>query len=297
MDWLRWYHGSCTDPKFRVVAKKAAREVDGIRVSDVLAVWAMILERASESDPRGSFSGFDCEGADVTLDMPDGSACAIRAALEAKGLVEGDMVVNWSKRQPKREREDNSTSRVRDYRERKKQESNTTCDNGTPCNATQRQETPRLDKSREELITGCTPLPPTGGGGLPDLPPSPEDDPDVHPQAEISSLNDCAIEFQDLAAAYQSAGGCVDVVPAYKAYEGMRRGFPLAMIIGDLEKRKNCDQWRRGRIPKLSNYLGDRVWLNPIPAARASPTGEKLGPDGKPDWMRYAGSCLKGQAT
>ena len=116
-----------------------------------------------------------------------------------------------------------------------------------------------------------SPLPPGGGKGVPAPPPSPEDDPDVQPNAEISSLNDCAIEFQDLAAAYQQAGGFVDVVPAYKAYESMRHRFPLARIVDDLEQRKDCDQWRRGRIKKLSNYLNDREWLNPIPAARASP--------------------------
>jgi hypothetical protein len=106
------------------------------------------------------------------------------------------------------------------------------------------------------------------------LPPSPEDDPDALPAVpEISSLNDCAFEFQDLVVAYQQAKGCVDVVPAYKAFEAMRHNFPLARIVDDLDKRRNCDQWQRGRIPKLSNYLADRVWLNPIPAARASPPG------------------------
>lgn len=104
-----------------------------------------------------------------------------------------------------------------------------------------------------------------------DLPPSPEDNPDVHPRAHISSLNDCALEFQDLAEAYRQAGGNVDVVPAYKAYGAMRRNFPLAVILADLDKRRQCDQWQRGMIPKLSNYLSNREWLNPMPASRASP--------------------------
>ena|GEM_PF-4077080 len=120
-----------------------------------------------------------------------------------------------------------------------------------------------------------SPLPPVGGDGqVPDLPPSPEDAPEALPAVpEISSLNDCAIEFQDLAEAYQSVGGCVDVVPAYKAYEAIRHNFPLTRIVDDLDKRQHCDQWQRRRTPKLSNYLTDRVWLNPIPAARASPAG------------------------
>jgi hypothetical protein len=104
-----------------------------------------------------------------------------------------------------------------------------------------------------------------------DLPPSPEDNPDAQPRAEISSLNDCAIEFQDIAEGYRQAGGNVDVVPAYRAYTAMRRNFPRAAILADLDKRQQCDQWQRGMIPKLSNYLTNREWLNPIPAARASP--------------------------
>jgi len=130
----------------------------------------------------------------------------------------------------------------------------------------------------EEDNNRVSPLPPKGGEGPPHLPASPEDDPDSLAEVEISSLNDCTIEFQDLAEAYQSVGGCVDVVPAYKVFEPMRRNFPLARIVDDLEQRKDCDQWRRGKIPKLSNYLTGRVWLNPIPTARASPTQPSLTP-------------------
>jgi len=277
MDWFRWYHESCTDPKFRVVAKKAAKDVEGIRVSDVLAVWAMMLERASSCEPRGSFAGFDSEAADAAFDLPEGGAAAILRALAAKDLTKGDRIANWDKRQPKREREDNSATRVKAFRERKKQENKMSCDNVTPCNATQRQETPRLDKRREELNNRVSPLPPRGGDGATNLPLSPEDDPDAQPGAEISSLNDCVFEFQDLAAAYQQAGGNVDVVPAYKAYQAIRHGFPLARVVDDLKQRKHCDQWKRGKIPKLSNYLRDRVWLNAIPA-RASPSRDPTTP-------------------
>ncbi|MHC1788553.1 hypothetical protein [Solidesulfovibrio sp.] len=275
MDWFRSYVGTSTDPKFRVVAKKS-----GARLGDVLAIWQMLLERACGADERGRVDGFDCEGADALLDLEDGTACAVYAAMESKGVVKSGHIAAWEKRQPKREREDDSSSRVKAYRERQKQASNATCGNVTPCNATQRQETPRLEESRGELNNRVSPLPPVGGDGQElTLPPSPEDDPDALPAVpEISSLNDCAIEFQELAAAFQSVGGCVDVVPAYKAFLAVRHNFPLARIVDDLDKRRNCDQWQRGKIPKLSNYLADRVWLNPIPAARASPPGPHLTP-------------------
>lgn len=93
MDWLRWYHGSCTDPKFRVVAKKAASETDGIRVSDVLAVWGMLLERASESKARGNLAGFDCDGAGIVLGLADGSTRAIMTAMEVKGIIQNGCVI------------------------------------------------------------------------------------------------------------------------------------------------------------------------------------------------------------
>jgi len=131
--------------------------------------------------------------------------------------------------------------------------------------------------SDEEKNNRVSPLPPRGGQGPVVLPPSPEDDPDAQPGAEISSLNDCVVEFQDLAAAYQQAGGFVDVAPAYKLYEAMRHNFPLARIVADLEQRKLCDQWQRGKIPKLSNYLRDRVWLNAI-QTRASPSRDPTTP-------------------
>lgn len=100
------------------------------------------------------------------------------------------------------------------------------------------------------------------------LPPSPEDDPDALP----ASLDSAPIEFQELARVYREIGGYVDFVPAYRAYHAMRHRFPLARIADDLEARKDWDRWKRGIIPNLSNYLTNREWLNPIPAARASPS-------------------------
>lgn len=141
MEWLRWYHGSCTDPKFRVVAKKAAMHVDGVRVSDVLAVWSMILERASKNESRGYFSGFDCEAADEAFGLPDGASFAILGVLESKEIIKDGRIVNWEKRQPKRERDDDSANRVKAYRERQKQTSKATCDDVTPCNAMKHDET------------------------------------------------------------------------------------------------------------------------------------------------------------
>jgi hypothetical protein len=118
MDWFRWHAGSVTDPKFRVVARKAAAGVPGVRLSDVLAVWAMLLERASEGEDRGRIEGFDCEAADAHLELPPGAAQAISRAMCERGLLARGRVASWERRQPRRE--DWSTDRVRQYRERQR---------------------------------------------------------------------------------------------------------------------------------------------------------------------------------
>lgn len=141
MDWYRWWHGSSTDPKFQMVAIEC-----GMPLSCVLGLWAVLLEKASEANPRGSFQ-IDHEVLSFQLGIDTVTPCN---AMQRRGLLhvtdETLQINSWEKRQPKRERDDNSTERVRACRERKKQ-------NETPCNANVTQETPRLDKRREEINT------------------------------------------------------------------------------------------------------------------------------------------------
>lgn len=115
MNWFRWYSGAATDPKFQVVARRV-----GQSVASVVAVWAMLLERASTSSDRGAVDGFDCEGADAVLGLEDGAACAIVGALRDKGLLLGERIAKWEERQPKRE-DAGATERKRKQRERERQ--------------------------------------------------------------------------------------------------------------------------------------------------------------------------------
>ena len=80
MTWFRWYTGTATDPKFMVVAR-----LSGQNVAAVVAVWAMLLERAADvtqcdatvtqcdAGKRGFVTGFDCEVADAVLGLEDGA--------------------------------------------------------------------------------------------------------------------------------------------------------------------------------------------------------------------------------
>ncbi len=147
IDWFRWHHGSVTDPKFQLVARKA-----GARLSDVLAIWAYVLEHASAADVRGEFGDLDFEAIDCLFGFDDGLTAAVLDQMGVRGLVCDGAVSSWTKRQPKREREgDNSTDRVKAFRQKQRQET-PEVDDATPCNATQRQETPREEERREEFI-------------------------------------------------------------------------------------------------------------------------------------------------
>jgi hypothetical protein len=142
MDWFRWHHGSVTDPKFALVARKS-----GASLPDVIAVWAYVLENASQSVERGDFGVIDCEAIDCVFGFPatETRTADILKAMGDRGLVAGTQVLAWEKRQPKREREDN-TSIDRQAKARDKQSQS------KPSNANQNQVTPSATKKHLEEI-------------------------------------------------------------------------------------------------------------------------------------------------
>lgn len=146
MDWLRWWHGTVTDPKFQRVAR-----MSGASVGEVLAVWACLLECASaipecdvsvtERDAsrddcdasvtsvahvsRGDVTSFDCDDHDVLLGFDDGKVAAVVAALTDRGLIVGGRLASWDERQPALrdsagKRQSASAARSAAYRARKK---------------------------------------------------------------------------------------------------------------------------------------------------------------------------------
>lgn len=265
MDWFRSYIGTSTDPKFRVVAKKS-----GARLGDVLAVWQMLLERACGADERGRVDGFDCEGADALLDLDDGQGCAIYAAMEAKGLVVNGYIAAWEKRQPKREREDNSTERVRACRERKKQVGNTTYDNETPCNTTERQETPR----GEESILNPPQSPPQGVEGV--------------GESEVRQKRKPKIDHPahgDRPQSYGAFKACYALYPIHQAAEEAWCEWcrledagtlaPHFEIRESIIRHKDEDvRWKAGKAPLFSRWLNGKRWLDePVTDSADVPEG------------------------
>ena len=112
IEWFRWHHGSVTDPKFLLVARKA-----GVSLPDVLAVWVFILEKASAADQRGLIGELDTDAIDCLFGFDDGATASIVKHMEERSLIGGGAIASWEKRQPKRE-DDTSAERKRRQRER-----------------------------------------------------------------------------------------------------------------------------------------------------------------------------------
>jgi len=254
MGWFRWHDGSTTDPKFRVVAKLAAKTVDGVRLSDVLALWAMLLERAN-GERDGVIEGFDCDVADAHLDMPEGAACAIIKAMQDKSLISGEAVTNWDKRQPKKE-DLTACQRKRDQRTREKMSRDVTPSHEvtqgvTPCHD-------RLDKTRQEEIPP-TPLP--GGEGVV-LDSTQGEQPEAEqPSADPGDFP--SIEFEQFWEAYPRKEKKITAWKAWRALGPSRPG--LANILAAVCRFAESDLWQKenGRyVQQPHKWLEGRRWLD-----------------------------------
>ena len=148
MDWCRLWNEAADDPKWRLIARKV-----GCRTGDVLSVFTRMMTCASKAGERGCLEGWDDEVEASALDFEPELVAAIRDAMQGR-VLDGDRLTGWEKRQPKREREDDSTDRVRRHRERLKGGGNGSDGDVTPCNANPSHETPpeeiREEKTREE---------------------------------------------------------------------------------------------------------------------------------------------------
>lgn len=135
-DWVRLWHDMPTDPKWRTIARKS-----GQRVGDVIAVFNFLMVNASSNAvKRGTLCGFDIEDVATALDLSDADVQAIINAMQGK-VLDGDELTGWERRQPKRE--DNSSGRVKAYRERKRSEHDADERDGTQANAVKRNVTQR----------------------------------------------------------------------------------------------------------------------------------------------------------
>lgn len=115
MDWFRAYHGMPIDPKWITVARKAG---EGVTPGHVVAVWAALLDQASQSKPRGFVAGFKAEDIAASFGWPDAMVVSIVDALESKGLIVDGCLAKWDDRQPEKT---DRTAGERKKRQRAKQ--------------------------------------------------------------------------------------------------------------------------------------------------------------------------------
>lgn len=141
--WFRSWHGAPTDPKWRLIAKKAE-----VPTSLVVAFMWALMDRASQSEDRGSFAGVDLEVIADYLDCDCNALQRIATQCNARNVACNGRFVAWEKHQPKRE-DDTSTERNRLWREKQKNPQKPgEIKDATQCNAMQRTAT--LDKIRED---------------------------------------------------------------------------------------------------------------------------------------------------
>lgn len=115
--WFRSWHGAPTDPKWLGIARKA-----GVAPGIVAAlVWAL-LDRASQATERGSIAGYDADGLAYFMGCEPEQVELVIAVLHEKDVLADNAFTGWEKHQPKRE--DNSAERAKEWRERKRTQTN-----------------------------------------------------------------------------------------------------------------------------------------------------------------------------
>jgi hypothetical protein len=124
--WVRLWHDMPTDPKWRTIARKSNQ-----RVGDVIAVFNFIMVNASENAlERGRTHRLDKEDVATALDLSEADLEAILSAMQGK-VLDGDALMGWAKRQPKRE-DFGASKRKAEWKERQR---NAMERNGTHGNA------------------------------------------------------------------------------------------------------------------------------------------------------------------
>lgn len=108
--WFRHYAGMMGDPKFAGVARLCKRSR-----AEVLFVWGVLLESASEGNSAVYEWDADVVGELLNLDTPE--AQSIHDAMLAKGLLADGLIASWDRRQFV---SDDSAERVKAHRQRQK---------------------------------------------------------------------------------------------------------------------------------------------------------------------------------
>lgn len=154
MEWLRWYHGTINDPKWAMIARKT-----GVNICTVIAIWAALLEYASQNEDRGSVADFDPEEIDAAFGLNDGECAAVIEAMTSKGIIEAARIAKWSKRQF----DEKNVERIRRCREKKaKAEAEATpADTSAKCSGNDSEMTVKCSRNDSEMVVKRDEIPDT----------------------------------------------------------------------------------------------------------------------------------------
>jgi len=149
--WFRYFHGTPSDPKWKVVAARASHTMSRrVTIANVLAVWNCMMDCASQATPRGELAGWDSEDVAACLELEQAEVDAIHAAMQGKTL-DGNSLMSWEKRQPKREREDpGAAARQAASRQAKRERDAAAAGVTDEGHTASHHVTPRGEESREE---------------------------------------------------------------------------------------------------------------------------------------------------
>lgn len=148
MNWWRAHNGISNDVKLALVAAKA-----NVRRCDAGWVWIILLDYASQNEPRGSIDGLDEDQIGLMAGIGSEEVAEIITAMRGRGMIAGELLTAWDKRQYS---QDYSTERVRRFRNKvKRYETDET--------VVKRYETPRTDteqiQNRAEQTTTARTMP------------------------------------------------------------------------------------------------------------------------------------------
>jgi hypothetical protein len=227
-----------TDPKFALVARRS-----GASLPDVIAVWAYVLEAASANTNRGYVGDIDAEALDCMFGFPDTQTrtADILKAMRERNLIDADgFVVAWEKRQPKRERDgDSSTDRVRAHRAKERHETprNANGDQETPDSAAQRPETPRGEERRED-ISQASP---------------------AHPHRRAAGGR-----FAEFWTAWPKGERKQDKAKCHEHWKRNELDQQADAILGDVRTKRGTVKWQEGFIETPLVYLRGKRWLDGV---------------------------------
>lgn len=235
--WFRWHHGTVSDPKWRVVAARACHAMSrNVTTAECIAVWAAMLERASQANPRGSLEGWDDEDVGAGLGLDPAVVAAIREAMQGK-VLSGNDVSAWIARQPKRE--DNSAAdRKRAQRDR------------------QRDDVTNRDSKKSHAESHNVTL-------------ETETETDKkEAKAHVQQAARVESRFEEFWAVYPVRKGRASAEAKWRA----RKLDAIAdRIIADVKARMATDrQWLAGYIPHGSTYVNGSGWQDAIEQGRGN---------------------------